>query len=292
MNKVKTITIGLLSLLLVFLVSCGNKAVKLKTPTNLKVEGTVVVWDKVINADKYIIDINSEKFETETESFDFKDIVATKYNIKVQAVSDSDKFEDSNYSAVLVHEKTELEKLLTPVITLELGILSWVAVANAVSYEILVNEQTYSTTNTSYDLNEIVAATYNIKVKAVADNETYQNSDYSEAIIVNSENKMVLEVLDIIASSVEPVYGFIIELSFNSDYDLKEADINFTNIIPKQWIYDIMISDGEVIIAITGLNQLNLNFAQTILTITVSSEVNANIKLQDYQIDNGAFSTK
>ena len=289
MKKIKTFAFVVFSFLLVFLVSCGNKTVKLATPTNLKVEEMVVTWDKVINAEKYNIDINGEKCESTKESCDFKDIQATKYNIKVQAVSSLDKYTDSNYSVVFVYEKTELEKLTTPVISLKYATLSWEAVLNAKSYEIVVNDETYSTTNLNFDLSEIVSNSYNIKVIAIGDDITYQNSDYSEEIIVTPENKVVIEEAEklvIVASSVSPVQGFIIELSFDESYSLKESDIKVTDLIPKDWIYDIFVSEGKVVIAVTGLEPINLNFAQIIFTIDVSSVSQANIELVSGIIDN------
>lgn len=73
---------------------------ELQKPKNVKLDSEVLTWDKVENADKYVLDFNGEEYTTTTESFDLFDKILTpaKYNVKIKAVGDEKKYYDSDWT--------------------------------------------------------------------------------------------------------------------------------------------------------------------------------------------------
>lgn len=79
--------------------------------------------------------------------------------------------------------KDEAVKLDAPVITLSENVVSWTAVENAKSYNVFINDEEVSVTETSYKITKTEAGDYVIKVVAVAeDTEKYLNSDASNSV--------------------------------------------------------------------------------------------------------------
>ena len=302
MRKIKLITLLLVGLLAFGLTACGDpsKPDKLDTPSILDRNGTTINWSVVENASKYLIDINGETFESTTTSFDFSVVEATVYTIKVKALSNSKLYDDSDFSSPFIYEdNSALTQLDVPVIKspIDQGILTWEKVLNATGYQLSINDVIYETNKTSYDLKNIILDNYQIKVKAIGDSVTYRDSEYSELVELTPSNKYSLSIDDsvvellttnISVSSDKAIYGFTFDISYDSDnLTITEEDIHIESIIPEDWIYDIYINDGHVLVSMTGLEPIQLRLNQLLLTLEFQLVgPTYSIKVESYFIDN------
>ena len=302
MRKIKLITLLLVGLLTFGLTACSDPSSpdKLDTPSILNRNGTIINWSTVENASKYLIDINGETFESTTTSFDFSVVEASVYTIKVKAVSNSKLFEDSDFSSPFNYvDVSGLVQLDVPVIKspIEQGILTWEKVLNATGYHVSINDVIYETNETSYDLSNIILDNYQIKVKAIGDAVTYRDSEYSELLELSPSNMYILSIDDsvtdiittnISVSSDKAIYGFTFDISYESvNLTITEEDINIESIIPKDWIYDIYIKDGHILVSMTGLEPIQLRLNQLLLTLEFQLVgPTYSIKVESYFIDN------
>lgn len=302
MRKIKLITLLLVGLLAFGLTACSDPSTpeKLDTPSILNRNGTIINWSTVENVSKYLIDINGETFESTTTSFDFSVVEASVYTIKVKAVSNSKLFEDSDFSSPFNYvDVSALVQLAVPVInsSIEQGILRWEKVLNATGYHVSINDVIYETNETSYDLSNIILDNYQIKVKAIGDAVTYRDSEYSELLELSPSNMYILSIDDsvtdiittnISVSSDKAIYGFTFDISYESvNLTITEEDINIESIIPKDWIYDIYIKDGHILVSMTGLEPIQLRLNQLLLTLEFQLVgPTYSIKVESYFIDN------
>lgn len=302
MRKIKLITLLLVGLLAFGLTACSDPSTpeKLDTPSILNRNGNIINWSTVENASKYLIDINGETFESTTTSFDFSVVEASVYTIKVKAVSNSKLFEDSDFSSPFNYvDVSGLVQLDVPVIKspIEQGILRWEKVLNATGYHVSINDVIYETNETSYDLSNIILDNYQIKVKAIGDAVTYRDSEYSELLELSPSNMYILSIDDsvtdiittnISVSSDKAIYGFTFDISYESvNLTITEEDINIESIIPEDWIYDIYIKDGHILVSMTGLEPIQLRLNQLLLTLEFQLVgPTYSIKVESYFIDN------
>lgn len=302
MRKIKLITLLLVGLLAFGLTACSDPSTpeKLDTPSILNRNGTIINWSTVENVSKYLIDINGETFESTTTSFDFSVVEASVYTIKVKAVSNSKLFEDSDFSSPFNYvDVSALVQLAVPVInsSIEQGILRWEKVLNATGYHVSINDVIYETNETSYDLSNIILDNYQIKVKAIGDAVTYRDSEYSELVELTPSNMYILSIDDsvtdiittnISVSSDKAIYGFTFDISYESvNLTITEEDINIESIIPEDWIYDIYIKDGHILVSMTGLEPIQLRLNQLLLTLEFQLVgPTYSIKVESYFIDN------
>ena len=302
MRKIKLITLLLVGLLTFGLTACSDPSTpeKLDTPSILNRNGSIINWSTVENASKYLIDINGETFESTTTSFDFSVVEASVYTIKVKAVSNSKLFEDSDFSSPFNYvDVSALVQLAVPVInsSIEQGILRWEKVLNATGYHVSINDVIYETNETSYDLSNIILDNYQIKVKAIGDAVTYRDSEYSELLELSPSNMYILSIDDsvtdiittnISVSSDKAIYGFTFDISYESvNLTITEKDINIESIIPEDWIYDIYIKDGHILVSMTGLEPIQLRLNQLLLTLEFQLVgPTYSIKVESYFIDN------
>ena len=302
MRKIKLITLLLVGLLTFGLTACSDPSTpeKLDTPSILNRNGNIINWSTVENASKYLIDINGETFESTTTSFDFSVVEASVYTIKVKAVSNSKLFEDSDFSSPFNYvDVSALVQLAVPVInsSIEQGILRWEKVLNATGYHVSINDVIYETNETSYDLSNIILDNYQIKVKAIGDAVTYRDSEYSELLELSPSNMYILSIDDsvtniittnISVSSDKAIYGFTFDISYESvNLTITEEDINIESIIPEDWIYDIYIKDGHILVSMTGLEPIQLRLNQLLLTLEFQLVgPTYSIKVESYFIDN------
>lgn len=302
MRKIKLITLLLVGLLTFGLTACSDPSTpeKLDTPSILNRNGNIINWSTVENASKYLIDINGETFESTTTSFDFSVVEASVYTIKVKAVSNSKLFEDSDFSSPFNYvDVSALVQLAVPVInsSIEQGILRWEKVLNATGYHVSINDVIYETNETSYDLSNIILDNYQIKVKAIGDAVTYRDSEYSELLELSPSNMYILSIDDsvtdiittnISVSSDKAIYGFTFDIFYESvNLTITEKDINIESIIPEDWIYDIYIKDGHILVSMTGLEPIQLRLNQLLLTLEFQLVgPTYSIKVESYFIDN------
>lgn len=170
--------------------------VKLSTPTNLRLEGNKITWDKVsyyvgtnlVDADAYIVTVNGIPHEVGGNMLEFAGYDLNINNVvTVQAISNTDEayrvVENSEVSNEL-----HFNKLAAPTgLTREGNLLTWSAVEGAAGYQLIingVNRDTLITTNsTIIDFDE--AGSYVVKVVAIPEqneNNSMYQSDPSQPI--------------------------------------------------------------------------------------------------------------
>lgn len=155
-----------------------NAYLTLKTPKNLRQEGpNLVMWDEVNYANGYVVKIDGVEQYTLTNSFTVSISVPTSVSVLANG-KETDYLLSSPFS-----ESITLKVPLSQPQNLAFNnnVLSWNAVSNANSYQILVNNEEVITTSTSsYQFSEVFVGTINFKVKAMSDDANYYDSLYSE----------------------------------------------------------------------------------------------------------------
>ncbi|MDE7208869.1 MAG: hypothetical protein K2O31_03215, partial [Clostridia bacterium] len=131
----------------VFAVACAPKdadgLIKLTTPSNLKLNGSVLSWDEVKNANEYFISVDGEENEKSvtTTTCDLSAMVTGygNFSITVRAYGDGKKYGTSDKSQPIVYHKGNA--LDTPVITIADKVASWNAIDRAVDYSVRVTNE-------------------------------------------------------------------------------------------------------------------------------------------------------
>lgn len=192
MNK-KLIGVVIVCLLATcLLVACANSTdentqtpVKLDVPT-ISLDGNVVTWDAVANADRYIVSVDDETVEvTDTSYVIVMSAPGTKV-VKVKAVAaDTSKYTDSDYSQTVTYTLS-VQTLATPSLSVSGTQVSWEAVNNAIAYDVYVDdaETAVRVTSTVYDMSQAAVGSHTVKVMAIAGSAFYENSALSEAATV------------------------------------------------------------------------------------------------------------
>ena len=101
-NRIITLMI-LLALAITGFVACGGESgqIELQTPTNIRMDGTLLTWDKVENADGYMVAIDGlEKNVTKNRCDLSILILPDTYGVQVMALGDGIKYSDSCWSKV------------------------------------------------------------------------------------------------------------------------------------------------------------------------------------------------
>ncbi|MCX4362876.1 MAG: hypothetical protein OSJ74_05805 [Clostridia bacterium] len=145
-KKINVIVCILLAVCVLTLVACqerdSNGLIKLSTPKNLALNGSVLSWDEVDNAKEYFISVNGEKSPkgVTSSTCDLSSIVTGygNFSIKVMAYGDGEKYGESDWSESLTYHKGNA--LDTPVVTINEKTASWTAVDRAVDYSVKVTD--------------------------------------------------------------------------------------------------------------------------------------------------------
>lgn len=171
----------LLLILTVICVACSTQS--LATPDGLSLDYNVLSWNRVENADGYIVWVNGEEYTAQTNFLELA-LSNGKYEIKVKAISNG-KYDDSQYSETMIYDSTankDIAKLSTPSI---LGIdgrgqITWSMIGNSIGYRIFSNNSLLYTiegkNTTAYTLDITEPGTYSIQIQAIGDNVNYSDS--------------------------------------------------------------------------------------------------------------------
>jgi hypothetical protein len=171
--------------------ACGGgsstQTQQLDRPSNLNVSGTTLTWNSINNANGYLVSVDSNEYEAYTASFSLSVLSNYRtYTIKVKALGDGIYYTDSAWSDTINYEflEPDLPALDTPQnVQIEGANVSWDTVSDAVRYSVDINGIENMASTSSYSLASITTVgTYLIKVKAIGDNETYKNSDWSSTV--------------------------------------------------------------------------------------------------------------
>ncbi len=152
---------------------------KLAAPANVELNGNTLTWDAVTNATGYVVEINGEEFETDTESYTLS-AADQAYTIKVKAVADG--YLDSDYSQEITNILPVPEGL-----KYENGSLSWQTVEGVEDYILSINgEETTVSGATSYEFTPAADTNYVIKVKAASTGAWYE-SPFDKGIAIRGK---------------------------------------------------------------------------------------------------------
>ena len=147
-NKINVIVcIMIVACVAIFAVACAPKdadgLIKLASPSNLALNGSVLSWDEVENAKEYFISVDGvEKEQSVTTTTCDLSAMVTGYgnfSIAVRAYGDGKKYGTSDKSAAIVYHKGNA--LDTPVVTIVDKVASWNAVDKAVDYSVRVTNE-------------------------------------------------------------------------------------------------------------------------------------------------------
>ena len=182
----------------------------------IKLEGNVLTWEAVENADSYdvyesgrkVANIEQPLPEGESQiitevSYAVSPIAYGKYTYTVVAISKSTQYLSSGYSNEVEYEYADNKPVLdAPVIALDqtTGIITWEAVDNADGYEIYENGRRNGayTTELSYQIRRLNPGVYTYAVRATDSNGGYKASAPSQAVsytVVASEMTFTVSVI-------------------------------------------------------------------------------------------------
>ena len=138
----------------------------------------VASWDKVDNAIYYgyVIDDGNERL-----TVDCSVSLAENQSVKVKAISGSEEYADSDYSAVKTYIKgsTVQTKLATPQVSIDSdGVATWAQIPNAQHYVYVIDNNAEIMTS---DCRVQLLENQSIKVKAGSGDAAYIDSNYSQS---------------------------------------------------------------------------------------------------------------
>lgn len=256
----KKILISLLVIIFAFtLTACGG----ISTPNNLSFSERTLSWDKVDGAIKYIVEINGEEHETDTNSYKIEDGTYGTLEMRVKAIGKT----QSEFSSKIT--ETATWKLTAPTgLVQNGGQITWNEVPFALGYVVSVGGIQYSTQTTSYNFN--ANSPVSVKVLAVGDEENgLMHSDYSSEITLSpalqtpvlSLNKTIISWQVIDGAGCYEVYldGTLFDTVITTEYDFKWEFVGTKQVTVKA-------------IATQGNGYLNSNVSQA-LSVTLNAEI-------------------
>ncbi len=188
--------------------ACADKEVvdnRLPAPGSLKVSAdNVLTWSIVKGAVGYLPNINGEDcIQVASNQLDLADLYAGGHlSIKVKSIADGVNMQDSDWSEVLEYDMAVALAVPQPVVTGKT--VSWEAVEGASGYEYEINGSIVITEYTTVDLNEYLAETYTIKVRALpADDRLNSTSLWSNEVTVAIFDRLATPQLIVHGSSLK-----------------------------------------------------------------------------------------
>lgn len=150
---------------------------KLSIVENLKIEKSVISWDPSPFANRYRLVINNQEFTTSDNEFVLDErFNEGEFTIKVRAESTDSNVIYSEYCNPIQTKKLGNET----VIWVDLGILYWNAIDNAVSYRVKIGDYFHESFSTTYVVTD-PSGTYDISVQAVGDGTEFVDGNFSQS---------------------------------------------------------------------------------------------------------------
>jgi formylglycine-generating enzyme required for sulfatase activity len=168
-------------------VTAQGISLQLATPTNLQInlETKTLTWNAVSNAVGYSVQVddNEAAGNGNSTTFSLEFLAYGIYSIKVKATGNGTTYTNSEWSEPKIYEfeNKSLAPLNTPA-NLEINgtNLTWGEVIGAISYLVDIDGAEHTAATNTYSLASLTeAGTYTIKVKAIGDNVTNRNSEWS-----------------------------------------------------------------------------------------------------------------
>ncbi len=168
-----------------------------EAPT-LTVDGAVVSWQSIADAEKYIVYVNGNATETTETSYSLENMKPGAYDIQVQTVKGDEKATSDIVTVKIT------ATLAAPEISLSGNSVSWDAVENATGYEVFVNGESRGTVSgTVYAVLENAVGNYNITVKAVGNDIFFASGLSNEVVYTVNESAPQPISLDAPVISIE-----------------------------------------------------------------------------------------
>lgn len=168
--------------LMATMVACKPRGGTLTSPA-ITIDGNVVKWQAVENADTYSVKVgNDAAVSVTTTSYTINKTAVGSYDVTVTAKSFDDKWLDSapsNKVTFVVSAPPVVEKtpLAAPVITINNNVVSWTAVPHAASYAVTVGTKAaVIVMGTSYTITETAVGSYDVTVVAKANDDAHTDS--------------------------------------------------------------------------------------------------------------------
>lgn len=185
MNK-KTLIFVLTLFLTLFIVGCTDNTPKTLETPDIMIQGNIVSWSSVENAESYELHIGTNVYTLETTNYAIENLQAGDYKVKVKAISSKDGYENSEFSTEMSYTVTSsIERISAPVISIVDDELSWTAVENATYYEVYIGVERVVVSTTSYIISSDVMTSTSIFVIAGTTLDGYKNSLASNIIKYN-----------------------------------------------------------------------------------------------------------
>lgn len=267
-NKIRIIVCLMLVLCIaVFAVACQEKdadgLIKLSTPKNLALNGSVLSWDEVPNAKEYFISIKGEDEEEREQSVadnttcDLSSIVTGygNFEIKVRAYGDGQKYGTSDKSLAITYRKGDaLDK---PNLTWkEDKVAEWNAINGAVNYTVKVTNRAgttldeFTTEERSYSfIKENIYDNYDEYILSVIANPASDDIKHSPSLAgkISYYNSTVLQTPEFTSISGSYIYwnsvayaqGYTLRLTHeDGTYQEKEQSSTATNYYFKSFSFE------------------------------------------------------
>lgn len=245
------------------LTACGESA---PVPKNLSIENHVLKWDKIDKAEKYIVVVDEDEHEAMTNEYDLTtlELSVGSYEIRVKVVIDGKTSKLSKKTTYVV----ELILTAPKNVTIEGAIVSWDAVEEASGYIVVVDNDEYEVSTTTFDLAslDLDYGGYDVKVKAVAGAITSEYSNvvtyvYSYEIDDVTKTKLLKEnnstyELNMTEEDFRDEFEYAIYLltvQYVEDY----IETATTNNLPVENVYSLFEALTKVLIGQVDLEDFN-----------------------------------
>ena len=248
-----------------------NTPVSLSTPSNFRIENSVLKWSSVNNKLSYEIWMDgAPRFETSLTEFPIEDFNEA-HNYQVRAKGDEHAIISSAFSGMVIAKVLSVPENFS-----HMGeTFTWDEVPSAQSYEVYINGAIINNAlNTSIELDLSVPRTYEIKVRAVTEELNSYSSFYTNSIEVTRlsvPNNVAQQNNGISWDAVSGASAYIVEVNE------EEYETSFTN-------YQLPI-DAEAIeysfrVKAIGATENILESVYSIQYITEKLETPQNLRIQ------------
>lgn len=149
---------------------------ELAAPANIRIDNGVIRWDQVDGATEYLVRINGKNYTTATNSFPITGYDEGEYFTVITAFASGYKAAAGIFQFTIVSPP----EYPSGIVILN-NTLKWSSVADAAGYTVRIDEETFYTSGTEYDLNLLPKnAVYMISVKTHLANGS--TSEFSPAL--------------------------------------------------------------------------------------------------------------
>ena len=165
---------------------------KLAAPKNVAINGGIVTWDAVTNAEKYIVSIDGQRTEVLTNRYQLTDLAEGQHSIYVQSEGNGQNVVTSSHSNVLT-----VTKLAKPTIAFYQRAKSaggdfyveWQSIVGATAYNVKIGSNVYDASTNSYIISDnldkfAIGQGTQLSVFAIGDGTNTIDGDASNTITI------------------------------------------------------------------------------------------------------------